>query len=69
MYRKKVYNNLNKILVGDFEKFVFCYEEIIPNPIIARRAFVWDPFKFRCPSGVRPASVRVRPDFWEFYAS
>ena len=37
--------------------------------LIARRAFVWDPFKFRCPS-VRSASVRpsVRPDIFRFSA-
>ena len=33
--------------------------------VIARRAFVWDPFKFRCPYDVRPSGLRI---FWEFYA-
>ena len=35
------------------------FESIIS--IIARRAFVWDPFKFRCPYGLR-TPYSVRPD-------
>ena len=47
---------------------VFRFFGSVLDVFIARRAFVWDPFKFWCPS-VRPyVRTSVLRIFWKFYA-